>query len=338
MQNPKLTLLLSFVAVAVMFFLSSTCNKAPEPKVNGLDTMWALWRRAYAKEYQTPAEEQFRMAVFARSVAKVQALNSEASAIFGLTVFADLTEEEFKSQKLGLKLGIGSEQYAEHGDRSTAGLPDSLDWRTKGAVTPVKDQGRCGSCWAFSTTGNLEGLYFLNKNQLLSFSEQMLVDCSFPFGNDGCDGGLPTQAIDFVVSGGIQTEADYPYLAVNMMCQPAYQAFTWKEVSGQVQVPKNDNDALLNAASLNPVSVGIDATGLQYYKSGIFGDKCGKNIDHAVLVVGWGSSDGTDYWLVKNSWGVKWGENGYFRLKRIKGVAPAPCAVSQLASYATVGK
>ncbi len=338
MKNSGLSLIVSFVAVAASFLISLYCSPRNAHGVDGLDALWSAWRKAHAKEYPTPAEEEFRRQVFEQAWLKVQELNRDAEAVFGLTVFSDLTEEEFRSQKLGLKLAAASEGLPEHLAGSSAGLADSLDWRSKGAVTPVKDQARCGSCWAFSTTGNLEGLYFLNKHQLLSFSEQMLVDCSFSFGNDGCDGGLPTQAIDFVVVGGIQTESDYPYLAVNMMCQPAYQAFTWKEVRGQVRIPKNDNDALLSAVNLNPVSVGIDATGLQYYKSGIFGSKCGKSIDHAVLVVGYGSSDGTDYWLVKNSWSSKWGEDGYFRLKRIKGVAPAPCAVSELASYATLTK
>ena len=329
----KINLTLLFLTIGL-----SMCSYRMTDLGSNEDNAWTKWKMAFEKTYKTPSEESYRKSVFKNSLITIFKLNQMNEAQYGLGPFSDLTPEEFSATKLGLKVPSSqSFQNEQQNKQNFEAIPSSWDWRTKGVVTPVKDQARCGSCWAFSTTGNLEGLYALNhQSQLLSFSEQNLVDCSFPYGNDGCDGGLPTQAISYVITSGIQLESDYPYVAVNMMCQPTYEAFTWKEVKSQVTIPKNDNDGLLAAAALGPVSVGIDATNLQYYKGGIIGDKCGKNLDHAVLVVGWGTDSGTDYWIVKNSWGDKWGEQGYFRIKRIKGVAPAPCGISQLASYATL--
>lgn len=337
----KSTILLVLAAV-VLGSLSTRffCNKTSQA---GLEQSaeWAIWKSKHSKTYSTPVEEVYRAKVFAQNALKIQQLNAaESTATFEANRFADLTEEEFKAYLTGFKQGKQISNGVEPTNLpDLKAVPAEWNWQLEGVVTPVKDQGRCGSCWAFSTTGNLEGLAAITTGNLYSFSEQMLMDCSFSYGNDGCDGGYPTQAVSFVIDHGIQTEADYPYVAMNMMCQPKYQAFTWTAVQSQVVVPKNNNDVLLQSAYIEPVSVGVDASNLQYYKSGIVTSKtCKSSINHAVLVVGWGADQGTNYWLVKNSWGQKWGEQGYFRVERISGVAPAACAISALASYALTTK
>jgi len=224
--------------------------------------------------------------------------------------------------------------------------PDSVDWRKEGAVTPVKNQGQCGSCWAFSTTGSLEGAHFRLTNKLVSLSEQQLVDCSAKFHNDGCNGGLMDNAFDYIKSiGGLDTEEEYPYHAKQAKCHfnKAHVAAT---CTGYVDVKSGDEDALRDAvATVGPVSIAIDATEDKFmlYKDGVFvDDGCSngdEDLDHGVLVVGYGNDattmkgDSMDYWIVKNSWGPEWGEAGYIRMARnLKNM----CGVATKASYPLV--
>jgi KDEL-tailed cysteine endopeptidase len=207
-------------------------------------------------------------------------------------------------------------------------VPQSHDWVSLGAVTDVKDQGRCGSCWAFSTTGSLEGAYFLKYNQLISFSEQELVDCenSKHGGNDlGCNGGEMDNAFSWIKSNnGLCSELDYPYVSgttrkANDQCNTC-SVVNGSKILNWTDVPSKSDDALMYAIYQQPVSVGIDAANLffQFYKSGVFTGMCGTNLDHGVLAVGYGTdnSTNTDYYLVKNSWGKTWGDNGYIKIAR----------------------
>jgi hypothetical protein len=203
-------------------------------------------------------------------------------------------------------------------------LPAAVDWVNIGYVTPVKDQGQCGSCWSFSTTGALEGAYGIKYDTLVPFSEQQLVDCD-NIKNDGkdhgCNGGLMDNAFSWIHNnGGLCQELDYPYISGNgksSTCQTSCQNIPNSRISTYIDVSQGDT-YLMSALAQQPVSVAIQADNrdFQLYHSGVFTGKCGTTLDHGVLAVGYGNESGEDYYLVKNSWGVSWGENGYIKLGR----------------------
>lgn len=218
-------------------------------------------------------------------------------------------------------------------------VPNKIDWRQQGAVTPVKDQGQCGSCWAFSATGALEGQHFRKTNRLVSLSEQNLVDCSKDYGNDGCNGGLMDNAFKYInVNKGIDTETSYPYEAKDDTCRYNLND-VGAEDKGFVDIPSGNEKKLKEAvATVGPVSVAIDAANpsFQLYASGVyFEPQCSsENLDHGVLAVGYGTDKKSgDYWLVKNSWGDSWGDDGYIKMSRNK---ENNCGIATQASYPLV--
>ncbi|KAF3948663.1 hypothetical protein CMV_025366 [Castanea mollissima] len=220
-----------------------------------------------------------------------------------------------KMDRKGMLSGTKSDRYAY---QSGEELPESVDWREKGAVVDVKDQGQCGSCWAFSTIGAVEGINKIVTGDLISLSEQELVDCDQTY-NQGCNGGLMDYAFQFIINnGGIDSEEDYPYKARDGSCDPNRRNARVVTIDGYEDVPTNDEKALMKAVANQPVSVAIEAGGraFQLYDSGIFTGLCGTQLDHGVVAVGYGTENGVDYWLVRNSWGSDWGEKGYIKLER----------------------
>lgn len=207
-----------------------------------------------------------------------------------------------------------------------AELPAYVNWVEKGAVTTAKDQGQCGSCWSFSTTGALEGVYYLKYGRLESFSEQQLVDCdSLKYGghDHGCNGGLMDNAFTWISkNGGLCKESDYPYVSgitkTEGICQKGCTKVAGSTIVKYVDVAHSSDTAMMNALAQQPVSVAIEADQreFQLYKSGVFTGACGTNLDHGVLAVGYGTLDGLDYYTIKNSWGTSWGENGYIKIGR----------------------
>ena len=254
----------------------------------------------------------------------------------GINNFADMTNEEYIEYVSSINYNNLRSSICKVQSSSTGSFPSSVDWRNKNAVTPVKDQGQCGSCWSFSTTGAVEGIYSIKKGVLKSFSEQQLVDCSYSYGDLGCNGGLMQNAFTYIHDNGITTEDAYPYTATSsrFSCQK-FTPVTF--VTGCENVIANELQLTYSVAR-QPVSVSIeaDSRSFQLYKSGVYDDTaCGTTLDHGVLAVGYGSENGKDYWLVKNSWSSSWGDNGYIKIAR-NSVATSTkglCGIAMDASY-----
>jgi cathepsin L len=258
----------------------------------------------------------------------------------GVNQFTDLTNDEFRLRMNGLKPELHKQSNVVY--VGVKDLPDTVDWRTKGVVTPVKNQAQCGSCWAFSAVASMEGQHALDTGKLVSLSEQDLVDCSTAEGNMGCGGGLMDQAFQYVIDNkGIDTEDSYPYKAIDEKC--VYKNTTvGTTITGFTDIETGSESALQSAvANIGPISVAIDASSMafQLYTSGVYDDtECGnqrENLDHGVTAVGYGTQDGKDYWLVKNSWDTTWGQKGYILMSRNKN---NQCGIATLASYPTGAK
>jgi C1A family cysteine protease len=276
------------------------------------------WAATHGKRYATKEEAALRRAIFAANVAKYEAFNAEGhSYTLGANKFTDLHPEEFKARYTG---GYKPTNRVRHVDRSftkVKALPASVDWSAEGAVTPIKNQGDCGSCWSFSATGSMEGIVFIKTGTLLSLSEQQLVDCSTAEGNEGCDGGLMDYAFQYVLDNkGIGSEASYPYTGQDGTCKTVPSVAT---IAGFTDVTPDSDTALMTAIVQQPVSIAVEADQeiFQGYTSGTVTGACGTALDHGVLAVGYGTdASNNDYYKVKNSWGADWGANGYIYLGR----------------------
>jgi len=313
---------LFFAFVASLAFASATThhrNLAGEQlNEKDLELAFTSFIKTHHKKY-THDEFFNRFNTFKTNVEKIRIHNnSGARYTQGLNEFADMTWDEFHSTKLGYK-NIDNQRLRSKNVKKTnlsTPLASSLDWRTSGIVTPVKDQGQCGSCWAFSTTGSVEGVIAQSTGVLTSLSEQQLMDCSDAQGNMGCNGGLMDYAFQYIISNnGLGSEASYPYKGVDGTCKKVTSVST---ISGFTDVAPGDEDDLLAKVNVQPVSVAIEADQMafQFYSGGVLTAACGENLDHGVLAVGYGTDAGVDYWIVKNSWGASWGESGYIRLER----------------------
>ncbi|XP_064958461.1 senescence-specific cysteine protease SAG39-like [Musa acuminata AAA Group] len=303
------------------------------------------WMARHGRAYKDAAEKEQRLRIFKSNVEYIESFNAgKRKYQLAANQFADLTHEEFKAMHTGFKPSGTGAKKAGNGFRhgSLSSVPDSVDWRSKGAVTPIKDQGLCGSCWAFTVVAAVEGITKIATGKLISLSEQQLVDCDVHGKDQGCQGGDMDAAFEFIVNnGGITSEANYPYEEVQRLCNAHNASFVVATIESHEDVPTNDEKALRKAVANQPVSVGIDAGSsldFQLYSGGVFSGECGTDLDHAVTVVGYGTtSDGTKYWLAKNSWGETWGENGYIRMERDVAAKEGLCGIAMQASYPTAG-
>lgn len=272
-----------------------------------------------------PNTFEARFPIFVDNYEYIQKMNRDEnlSITLGMNQFGDLSLEEFHAAYLGAN--VSTSTSCTPWKPSGNAPPASVDWRDKNIVTPVKDQGQCGSCWAFAATEVLESAYALKKGELPILAPQELVDCEKT--SLGCSGGYPDHALQYIIDHGLELEKDYPYRAANGQCK---SKDTQYKLDQCFDVPPNDEKALQEAVALSPLVVLIEADQrvFQFYQSGIITAKsCGQNIDHAVQLVGYGTENGQDYWLVRNSWGPSWGDHGYVKLERNSGVRGGTCGV-----------
>jgi cathepsin L len=305
--------------------------------------MWNEFKQTHGKSYQSATEEIARFNIFIENQRKIDAHNEKFKAglhsfDMGMNQFGDMTHEEFRTKMNGYKQK-SKPSAASIFQAAVADIPKSVDWRTKGYVTPVKDQGQCGSCWAFSAVASLEGQHFKKAGKLVSLSEQNLVDCSDSFGNEGCNGGLMDQAFAYIKANkGIDTETSYPYKAIDESCRFSKSNIGATD-TGFTDIKTGDESDLENAiATVGPISVAIDASqdSFQFYKSGVYyePDCSSEQLDHGVTAVGYDtSSDGKKYYIVKNSWGLSWGNKGYIWMSREH---DNNCGIATAASYPLV--
>jgi len=312
---------------------------------------WETWKLTHDKEYDTQTEEKFRLKIFMENKAKIEKHNRKAvkgdhTYHLKMNQYGDMLHHEFVATLNGYQMRSNNDTrhplgatFISPAHISAETLPKNVDWRSLGAVTPVKNQGQCGSCWSFSTTGALEAMHFRKTGKLTSLSEQNLIDCSRSYGNQGCNGGLMDNAFQYIKdNGGIDTEESYPYEGEDDKCRYSPKNKGAWDV-GFVDVESGNEDALVEAiATQGPCSVAIDASheSFQFYSHGVYRDEeCSPdNLDHGVLAVGYGvDRHGQDYWLIKNSWGTSWGDQGYVKIARNEGNM---CGVASSASYPLV--
>ena len=287
---------------------------------------FTFFQQKFGKTYSSLEELETRFAIFRSNLIDILNHNNgehNVSFTLGVNQFSDLTNQEFRE----LYTAPGIEPLGSYGCKSfsstASGAPNNVDWRTKGVVNSVRDQGQCGSCWAFATTANAESVWAISSGKLLDLSEEFLVDCASGVGyfNLGCNGGQPDSAFKYMINNGQCYETNYPYKAGTtktagtcQTCNPAPVHF-----SACYDVASNNQVALMNAVAKQPVAVAIDA-GTRYFQSysgGILDSTaCGNELNHAVEIVGYGSENGVDYWIVRNSWSSSWGEQGYVRIKK----------------------
>jgi cysteine peptidase B len=281
--------------------------------------MFEDFKSTYGRVY-APEKESLRFECFRANLKSIDQRNAKGAEVHGVNQFTDLCPIEFNKMYLGMRPGNHTYKHKMAAAEASPKAGQAIDWRTKGAVTPIKNQGQCGSCWSFSATGNMEGQWQLAGNTLVGFSEEELVQCAHN-GNEGCNGGLMDLAFEWVVTnGGIDTEADYPYTSgdgITGTCKTAKRSHKVGHLTGHQDVAKSEAAMATFVFEHGPLSIGVDAaSGWQSYTGGVMKNCFGRQLDHGVLVVGFDEEASPPYWIVKNSWGTSWGENGYIRLEK----------------------
>ncbi|KAG7593256.1 Cathepsin propeptide inhibitor domain (I29) [Arabidopsis thaliana x Arabidopsis arenosa] len=274
------------------------------------------WMTQFSRVYQDESEKEMRLQVFKKNLKFIENFNNMGNQSYtvGVNEFTDWTTEEFLVTHTGLRVNVTSlfneTMPSRNWNISDIDIDDeSKDWREEGAVTPVKVQGACGSCWAFSAIGAMEGLTKISGKNLLTLSEQQLIDCDTEK-NTGCDGGGIEEAFKYIIkNGGVSLETEYPYQVKKGSCRANARPATQTQIRGFEMVPSHNERG---------VYAGLD---------------CGTDVNHAVTFVGYGTMSGLNYWVLKNSWGESWGENGYMRIRRDVEWPQGMCGIAQVAAY-----
>jgi C1A family cysteine protease len=302
------------------------------------------FQERFARKYETLQDLENRFQVFRTNLRNIVIHNLDHNQNFtmGINQFTDLTPEEFKAQYVGgLKAEVGSYGCGSFSS-SASGAPASIDWRNKGAVTSVKDQGQCGSCWTFSATGAVEGAWAISKGQLIDLSEEQLVECATgkSYGSHGCNGGQMEGAFKYVIEHGQCSDSSYPYTSGTGQSGSCKSCSSVAHMSSCSDVKPNDQISLKAALAQQPVAVAISADTklFQSYSSGVItSSSCYTSLDHGVLAVGYGTENGVEYYLVKNSWGASWGDNGYVKIGRSDSTNdPGICGIAMDPSFPSV--
>uniref|UniRef100_A0A1D1Y688 Cysteine proteinase RD21a n=1 Tax=Anthurium amnicola TaxID=1678845 RepID=A0A1D1Y688_9ARAE len=337
-----IVLILSMFAIIPLMNCSMEHNEITESWRSEEEVKWLFedWQVKHDKSYQNKEEKERKFEIFRSNLLFIDEhnrLENNHSYIVGLNSLADLSNEEYRSIYLTPQLNMSEILYTPVTDwelqmEEETQQPSSIDWRDKGAVGPVKNQGSCSSCWAFTAIATVEGINAIVTGNLITLSEQELVDCDMS--NTHCQPGHTHKAFKYIQrNGGIDTDTNYPYKARQEVCKSnRNQVVT---IDGYSWASKNNERGLKLQVSRQPVGSAIDASGpeLQLYKRGVFNEYCGTTQNHAVTIVGYGTEGGMDYWLIKNSYGKKWGDGGYIKLRRNVSDRVGKCGIAEWPVY-----
>jgi len=349
-QQTHIHTMRSFLTITIAITVATLCyasTDAVSPTDDEYNDLWQEFTAKHNKVYH-PHEVLNKFNTFKDNVDHIMAHNAAGTHKYKLAInqFADMSRAEFARSYLGLNAPIKKTRNVDAALESSSS-PDAVDWVIKGAVTPVKNQGQCGGCWAFSTTGAVEGINQINTGNLVSLSEQELVSCASSYGNSGCNGGLMDDGFKYIMAKGDETESSYPYTSsagstgtCSSSKAKSANGIAASKITGYRDVTENSETALQAAVARQPVSVAIEAdqSAFQFYSSGVFDSTCGSSVDHGVLLVGYGTDGGSEYWKVKNSWGTTWGEDGYIRMARNVASSAGQCGIASMASYPTMNE
>uniref|UniRef100_M8B4D7 Oryzain alpha chain n=1 Tax=Aegilops tauschii TaxID=37682 RepID=M8B4D7_AEGTA len=330
---------MSLLVAALLLLLSVAAAADMSRSEEEMRRMHAEWMAEHGRVYNATGEGKRRFEVFRDNLRDIDQHNAAADAgvhsfRLGLNPFSDLTYEEFQSRYLGAQTKPQRERKLSVSLQAEVNveLAESVDWRKKGAVGPVKNQGSCSSAWAFAATATIEGINQIVTGDMIPLSAQELLDCTSRYGNDGCDGGLALHAFEFIIHNrGIASEEDYPYQASQNRCDPEKQKSRVVTIDGYENVPSNSEKSLQKAVANQPIVAMIMVSdSFASYAGGIFNGDCEfkGSVNHEVVVIGYGTGDGNDYWIVRNSWGASWGENGYIRMKRNIEASSGMCGIA----------